>query len=154
MDGCSQAGTLYVSLCENIDAALETLIDNNLSPKIEALCWMQGESEAYNYYDRYFDLEKEFILSLRKKYAEYCDDDGMAFVSGGISSAWTHYIEVNKSKKDVCASIGNAVFIDTVDMGIDYSKEPYGAPDNAHFDATSMMRLGEAFANAVMKYFN
>lgn len=123
------------------------------TPKIEAMCWMQGENDSFSN-KRYFALENEFVNSLRKKYAEYSDENGFAFVNGGITTYWPNYYQVNAAKQKNCELLADAEYIDAVGMELDYRNEPTGNPDYAHLDAQSMIKLGRAFGTAALKYFD
>lgn len=150
---CTSAGLLYNTLCQHIDEAIAELKSQNYTPKIEAMCWMQGENDSFSN-KRYFALENEFVNSLRKKYAEYSDENGFAFVNGGITTYWPNYYQVNAAKQKNCELLADAEYIDAVGMELDYRNEPTGNPDYAHLDAQSMIKLGRAFGTAALKYFD
>ena len=140
------AGTLYTNLCNHIEDAIAVLEKQGLNPKIEALCWMQGENDAcLPTHSRYGTLEQEFVTSLRDKYSDVASDYGIAFINGGITDVWVYHNEINNAKKQNCKDLDSAVYIDTIGMKLEYDKEPSGAPDRSHLDATSMVKLGIAF---------
>ena len=147
-------GGLYKSALEYSLGAIKKLEDMDYYPEIEAFCWMQGEDDSSGqYYDQYYKLEKYLVQDLRKDYAYYGNPNGIAFIDAGISdcAAWTNQKIVNDAKKQLAAEDALHFFFSTIDEGLKYNGEPAGSPDIYHFDSSSMIKLGNLFAQTILK---
>ncbi len=154
-----KTGELYKQFVEFVETSLEYLVSKNYDVKIEAMCWMQGESDAFSI-ENATNYEKHlnnFIKDIRKKYKGYASDDGIAFVDALIADNpvyWVFCDEVNASKRAVAEASQLNVVIDTVSHGLSCSEEPEGAPDMAHYDSMSEIKLGHLFAEEAIKFFD
>lgn len=149
-------GSLYGLAVEYINQAMGTLEGMGYYPEIKAICWMQGEDDSTSaYYDDYLDLERAFVADLRKEFAYYGDPSGIGFVDAAISDslAWTHRVEINQAKQALSLEDDQNVYIDTISAGLKYNAEPPGSPDIYHYDSSSMVKLGNLFAEAVLDNF-
>ena len=122
---------------------------------------MQGESDAtsdhLSYASNYREYEDYFIEDLNEDLSHYKEDEDekLKFIDAGISdcSAWYNYLLINASKKNnALQDPENRYFIDTISLGLDYSKEPTGAVDYYHYDSLSMIELGKEFAKALLSF--
>lgn len=145
-----RTGTLYNQFVTFVDTSMQYLESKNYTVTIEGMCWMQGESDAFDPSDatRYEDNLTDFIRSIRKRYARYAAPDGIAFVDATIAANpayWVYYADVNASKQAVAAADPMTVLIDTNAEGLTCANEPADAPDLAHYDSISQIKLGNLF---------
>ena len=130
-------------LCLAIDGGLAALKDQGLDPEIVAFCWMQGESDACfrGKARRYERNQETFIKTLREKYGNFF------FLDAGISQSWTFYTCVNNAKRDVDCSLERCVFINSNYHGLVVADF-----DIAHYDASSMIKLGHLFGQQIAEH--
>ncbi len=154
-----KTGNLYKHFVEFVETSLEYLVSKNYDVKIEAMCWMQGESDSFSIKNA-TDYEKHlnnFIKDVRKKFKSYASDDGIAFIDALIADNpvyWVFCDEVNASKRAVADASPLNVVIDTVSHGLSCSEEPEESPDMAHYDSMSEIKLGHLFAEEAAKFFD
>ncbi len=154
-----KTGELYRHFVSFTDASIEYLESKNYNVKIEAMCWMQGESDSLSV-DNATDYERHlsnFIKDVRRHYADCSSDDGIAFVDAYIAdnpAFWVYCDLVNESKSAVADSSDINVVIDTVSAGLTCSEEPADNPDLAHYDSLSQIRLGNMFADELAKFLD
>ncbi len=154
-----KTGELYRHFVSFTDASIEYLESRNYKVKIEAMCWMQGESDSLSV-DNATDYERHlsnFIKDVRRHYADYSSDDGIAFVDAYIAdnpAFWVYCDLVNESKSAVADSSDINVVIDTVSAGLTCSEEPADNPDLAHYDSLSQIMLGNMFADELAKFLD
>ena len=153
------AGSLYVNFTRFVDASLEYLTSKNYDVEVEAMCWMQGESDAFTVTHgiRYRKNLENFINDIRSRYDAYASDDGIAFVDAAIaanSKLWIHHRLVNKSKSRVADSSDINVLIDANAAGLTCLTEPSDNPDTAHYDSLSQIKLGNLFAEGVLRFID
>ncbi len=154
-----KTGEMYNDFVAFVNASLGYLAEKNYDVKIEAMCWMQGESDSFSE-ETAADYEKNltnFIDDIRKKFDGYASDDGIAFIDAYIEDNpvyWVHYATVNEAKRKVAASSDINTVIDTVSLGLSCSDEPTGSPDLAHYDSLSQLRLGNLFAEEASAFFD
>ncbi|MBR5768202.1 MAG: hypothetical protein IKX86_05990 [Clostridia bacterium] len=131
-----------VDLLKNTFAQLEA---EGLEPEIKAFFWMQGESDAVvGRVDGYIGLYDALLKDLANEFPGYFD--GCVYVDAGISEVWENYEKINEAKRVYAAQSGDRRFIDTIGAGLTTKNEPYGAPDIAHYDSDSVIKLGRLFA--------
>ena len=137
-------------LDDTVESGLALLEAQGLNPKIVAMLWMQGESDAntaaqaYNYYE----LETALIAHIRNKFADYASVRGIAFIDAAISNSgmWSNFSALNYSKVLVAKDSHLNYYIDTNAHGL---TTLYENNDFAHYDSLSMIKLGELFGQAV-----
>ena len=120
-------------------------------PTIKALCWMQGEGDAWDgYYQEYYDNLKEFVGNLRTDLKELAGNKDFAFIDAGISSyrEWQYYRQVNAAKEQFASDSDINFYIDTIGAGMHTDQEPFDTPDGAHYDTESQVLLGHLFSEA------
>ena len=154
-----KTGKLYSQFVAFVNASVDYLVSKSYDVKIEAMCWMQGESDSFST-ENATDYEKNltnFIGDIRKEFKSYASGDGIAFIDAYIADNpvfWVYCDLVNKSKQAVANSSDINVVIDTVSHGLTCSAEPEDAPDLAHYDSLSELKLGNLFADEAVKFFD
>lgn len=154
-----RTGDLYKQFVSFVEDSMEYLIGKNYDVKIEAMCWMQGESDSFSE-DNAIDYErnlKNLIKDLRKRFDKYASCDGIAFIDAQIADNpvfWVFCDLVNASKAEVSASSPMNVLIDTNSEGLTCDREPEENPDLAHYDSTSQIKLGHLFAQESVAFFD
>ena len=82
------------------------------------------------------------------QFSRYAAEDGIAFIDAYIAdnpAYWVYCDLVNASKRAVAEASPLNVVIDTVGEGLSCAEEPEDAPDLAHYDSQSEIRLGHLF---------
>ena len=118
---------------------------------------MQGESDSFSVENSedYAEHLENFIRDIRKKFARYAAEDGIAFVDAHIAANamyWVYYEGVNRGKDEVAAKSPLNVVIDTNAAGLVCTEEPVGTPDMAHYDSLSEIKLGHLFAEQIAAF--
>ena len=154
-----KTGNLYKQFIEYVSTSIEYLVSKNYDVKIEAMCWMQGESDSVYELDTalYERRLNNFILDIRKQFGSYASDDGIAFVDAYIAdnpNYWIYFERINTAKKRVADSSPQNVVIDTISHGLSCSGEPKENPDMAHYDSMSEIKLGHLFADEVIIFLD
>ena len=152
------AGPLYAGMVEYVNTSIRYLELKNYDVKIEAMCWMQGESDsleeghAVDYEVNLLNL----IGDVRSDFSLYSSDDGIAFVDAYIAATifWKYYTVLNNSKQNVADSSPINAVIDTIAHGLTVTGEPFDEPDIAHYDSLSEIKLGHLFAEECSKFFD
>ena len=153
-----ETGQLYTGFIQYVQQSIQYLELKNYDVTIEAMCWMQGESDSI---DEAYGLEYEsnltnFISDIRSELGNYASQDGIAFVDAYISESifWTHYQTVNAAKQAVANNSLLNTVIDTISHGLTVTKEPETEPDLAHYDSLSEIKLGHLFAEECARFFD
>ena len=154
----SEGGHLYHGFLEYVMTSLEFLQIKNYDIEIEAMCWMQGESDSIEEQDAlaYEENLQRFVTKIREDLSEYASDDGIAFVDAYIAATifWKHYQEINRAKQAVADSSPMNAVVDTIAHGLTVTEEPIETPDIAHYDSLSEIKLGHLFADEVARFFD
>ena len=153
-----EVGPLYNSFVEYTKNSLEYLTLKGYDVSVEAMCWMQGESDSMEE-QHAIDYEENLsnlVSDIRAEFAPYASNDGIAFVDAYIAATifWKHYIQLNQSKQAVADSSPMNVVIDTIEHGLSVTEEPAGEPDIAHYDSLSEIKLGHLFAEQCISFFD
>jgi hypothetical protein len=154
-----KTGDLYKQFTRFVNTSIDYLESKNYDVKIEAMCWMQGESDSFSVENAtdYEDNLNSFINDIRKNYKEYASNDGIAFIDAYIADNpvyWVYCELVNKSKKAVADASPMNVLIDTVGEGLSCSEEPEESVDMAHYDSLSEIKLGHLFAEELSNFLD
>lgn len=154
-----KTGKLYTEFITYVQTSIRYLQSKNYNVEIEAMCWMQGESDSFSVENgvNYENHLTNFIGDIRKHFKSYLSKDGMAFVDAYIADNpmyWVYCDYVNESKKNVADSSPMNVVIDTIAHGLSCSEEPVGTVDMAHYDSLSEIKLGHLFAEEVAKFLD
>ncbi|MBR2343935.1 MAG: hypothetical protein IKA64_06765 [Clostridia bacterium] len=70
------------------------------------------------------------------------------------SALWVYCDIVNAEKREVERKSPINFLIDTNAEGLTCSGEPEGAPDTAHYDSLSELKLGHLFAGSLSEHMN
>ena len=154
-----RTGKLYKQFVTYVKTSMEYLISKNYDAKIEGMCWMQGESDSISVKvaKRYGENLSYFIEDVRNEFSKYAAEDGIAFIDAYIADTpgiWPYYETVNCGKDEVAAKSPMNTVIDTIAAGLECTEEPEGAPDLAHYDSMSEIKLGHLFAEALSEFLN
>lgn len=154
-----KTGKLYKQFVNFVEANLKYLKSKNYNVKLEAMCFMQGESDSFSveHGKGYETSLNNFIKDIRTKFKRYASNDGIAFIDAYIADNpmyWVYCEYVNNSKKAVAASSSMNVVIDTISAGLSCSEEPIDKPDMAHYDSLSELKLGHLFGEEVIKFLD
>lgn len=152
-----ETGELYTAFINFTSTHMNYLKAKNYDASIAAMCWMQGESDAYlPHANNYEEGLKRFTDDLRDDLDEYAGDDGIHFIDAGIydSLIIDQHEAINAAKQNVANLSSKNHYFDTIEAGLEYDKEPVEKPDLAHFDALSTLRLGQLFANEIISIYN
>ena len=152
-------GKLYKNFVRYVHTSMEYLISKNYDVEIEAMCWMQGESDSFSTDNAtgYETNLTNFIKDIREEFKNYASDDGIAFVDAYIADNpmyWVYCDMVNASKKAVADSSDMNVLVDTIKAELSCAAEPEDSPDLAHYDSMSEIKLGHLFAENAAKFFD
>lgn len=154
-----KTGDLYKHFVGFVSSSLEYLKAKNYNVKVEGFCWMQGESDSFStkHATDYEANLTAFIADIRNEFSDYADDDGIAFVDAYIADNpvyWVYCDMVNASKKAVADSSDMNLLVDTIAAGLTCSEEPVDAPDLAHYDSLSEIKLGNMFIEAMAPFLD
>lgn len=133
------------------------LSSKGYAPSLDAICWMQGESDTSDYKaSKYYDNTVALVNNLRSDFAEYAPDGGIYFIDAGISSSpycEPAYQEINEAKERYSQTSDINVYFSTIDAGLTTLHEPAAKPDLGHYDALSELELGRMFAKEIIKIY-
>ncbi len=147
-----KSGWCYNGLVSALNDSIEYLKENGYAPEIIGFCWMQGESDAdtlehVNNYKIYFE---NFISDFKNEFSQYVKK--CVFVDAGISEVWNCYKEMNAFKKEHADKHDDFIYVDTIENGLTTQYEPVEAPDTAHYDSGSVIKLGRLFAKNITNH--
>jgi hypothetical protein len=152
-----KTGDLYKQFVAYVETSLQYLVSKNYNIRIEGMCWMQGESDAFQVKTatNYATHLENFIQDIRKEFSQYAAEDGIAFVHAYIAenpAFWVYYEMVNNGKREVAERSPLNVVVDT-DMLV-CTEEPIDDPDIAHYDSLSEIKLGHMFAEQLAVFMD
>ena len=152
-----KTGKLYKYFIQYVEQNINYLVSKNYDIEIEAICWMQGESDSFSTKNAtdYEEHLNNFMLDIRIKFNRYASSDGIALIDAMIAdnpNFWVYCELVNQSKINVANSSFLNVLIDTNAYGLTCLYEPIDNPDKAHYDSLSQIKLGHLFIQ-YMKQF-
>lgn len=140
----------YNKMITGIDNAFERLEKDGFEPEWFATCWMQGECDAFDISraNDYYNLQADLMDRLQTRFEKYVSAQGVALVDAGISqfSEWEYHELVNTAKQKYAADNAGNFYLDTQGEGLTFDQDNM---DYAHYDAASMIRLGEMFAEKI-----
>lgn len=152
-----ERASIYNAFRIYADTCLSFLAENGYTPSVDAICWMQGESDTTAYKaSRYLENTKRFVSYLREDLAPYANPDGIYFIDAGISSSpycEPAYPEINEAKKTFSTLSSLNVYFPTIEKGLTTLYEPVGAPDLGHYDAWCELELGRLFGEEIAKIY-
>ena len=133
---------------------LDYLSSKGYSVSLDAICWMQGESDTTHYKaGKYYDNTVSFVSHLRADFAAYAPTRGIYFIDAGISASpycEPAYPEINEAKLRFSEDSPLNVYFPTIEAGLTTLYEPEGSPDLGHYDALSELELGRMFAREII----
>ena len=154
-----KTGKLYKHFVAFVEASIEYLVSKDYEVCIEGMCWMQGESDSFSVENatNYGEHLSNLIKDIRKKFARYASDDGIAFIDACIADNpvyWVYCDIVNEKKQEVANVSSMNVLIDTNAEGLTCANEPEETPDMAHYDSMSQIKLGRLFINSLIPFLD
>ena len=139
---------LYNVFISFTNECTDYLSQKNYNVKIIALCWMQGESDAFSgVAENYLQNTRSFVATAREELGDF------AFIDAGISDSpyWVEYQTINNAKVTFSEEGEDNYYIDTIANGLTYNLEPTPeSPDLAHYDSLSQIQLGHLFAEVIL----
>ncbi len=153
----TKTGKLYEHFVSFVKTSLKYLKSKNYDISVEGMCWMQGESDSFEttHATNYETHLTNFIKDIRKQFKRFSADDGLAFIDAYIAhlpAYWVYGDLVNASKKAVAESSPLNALVDTIAHGLTTDYEPTDAPDRAHYDSLSEIKLGHLFIETLAQY--
>jgi hypothetical protein len=148
-----ERGDIYQACLLFVRTYMEDLRANGYLPRLDAICWMQGESDtAQQNADRYYDNQVAFASYLRADLAPYYEDD-VYFIDAGISSSpycEPGYPTVNLAKERFATLSPYNIYFSTIEAGLTTLYEPDYEPDLGHYDSLCEITLGKMFGERVL----
>lgn len=148
---------IYESFIVFAETYLEYLSSKGYSVSLDAICWMQGESDTTDYKaSKYYKNTVSFVNYLRTDLAAYAGADGIYFIDAGISSSpycEPAYPEINEAKKRFSQDSPLNIYFPTIEPGLTTLYEPESNPDLGHYDAISELELGRMFGREILKIY-
>lgn len=152
-----ERASIYNAFHKFAETYMDYLISKGYNATIDAICWMQGESDTTNYKaGRYFENTKKFVSYLREDLAPYANQRGIYFIDAGISSSpycMPAYPQINEAKKAFADTSELNVYFPTIEAGLTTLYEPVEEPDLGHYDALSELELGRMFGREIIKIY-
>ena len=142
-------GSVYEACMAFLTTRLDYMRDHGYDPAVEAVCWMQGESDTTDFKAaHYYENHVAFAAYLREDLAGYAPGDGIYFIDAGISDSpycEPAYPTVNEAKERFSKLSPLNLYFSTIDLGFTIHKEPEGDPDWGHYDSLCELELGRIF---------
>ncbi|MGI6734675.1 MAG: sialate O-acetylesterase [Bacilli bacterium] len=148
-------GECYARAIPFIHTMLKKLVASGYNPKVSAILFMQGESDACEgYHNEYEKLLFNFVKDLRHEFKAYAPKNGIYFIDALIKDQeiWTEHKIVNNAKRNLVKKLDNIVIVDTIAANLTVNNEPDGEPDLAHYDSDATIKLGHLFGEAITKH--
>ena len=136
------AGELFDAASSQISAAKAALADKGLAPRLQALLWMQGETDASDKAKAAaYELNlKSFITQVRARWG-----DARTIVHIGqidrLGQGYPGWPQVRRAQARVAAADSHATLVDTDPF-------PRQSADGLHLTAAAQVRLGDGFFEA------
>ncbi|MGM9642201.1 MAG: sialate O-acetylesterase [Eubacteriales bacterium] len=147
-------GSIYEAALVFIETQMSALVSHGYDARIQAICWMQGESDTTDFKaSKYLENQTAFAAYLREDLAAYAREDGILFIDAGISNSpycEPAYPEINEAKLAFSLLSPLNFYFSTIDAGYTVHLEPEGDPDWGHYDSLSMLALGRTFAEYII----
>ena len=153
-----ERASIYNAFMTFATTYLDYLLSKGYNATVDAICWMQGESDTTEYKSgRYYENTRCFVSYLREDLASYANETGIYFIDAGISASpycLPSYPEINEAKKAYSDSSDMNVYFSTIDAGLTTLYEPESNPDLGHYDALSELELGRMFGREIVKIYS
>lgn len=140
--------SLFQQMTANVEAALNELRALGYTPRIQALFWMQGESDALriDYANIYEAKLRELVAAIRTRFA----DPQLPVFIGRLCSEMVHsgyynfpcLNHIRAAQEQIAATVPNVYLVNTDDLPLDYM--------GVHFTSTGQCMLGERFARTYL----
>ena len=150
-----QRGSIYEACLVFLTSRLDYLRQQGYDPRVEAICWMQGESDTTDFKaSHYYDNQVAFASYLREDLAAYAPEEGICFIDAGISNSpycEPAYPAINEAKVRFSELSPLNLYFSTIDLGFTIHKEPEGEPDWGHYDSLCELELGRIFGRMAVE---
>ena len=149
-------GDIYKACIKFTTTYMNALLESNYNASLDAICWMQGESDAIGKTaDEYYDNQKRFISFLREDLDAYAKEGGIYFIDAGIQEGtiFPRYEVVNSAKERISEESELNLYFSTIEAGLTTRHEPQNEPDLAHYDSMSELKLGHLFAEQIISIY-
>ena len=150
-----QRGSIYEACMAFLTSRLDYLRAQGYDPRVEAICWMQGESDTTDFKaSHYYDNLVAFAAYLREDLAAYAPGDGIYFIDAGISNSpycEPAYPAINEAKVRFSELSPLNRYFSTIDLGFTIHQEPEGDPDWGHYDSVWELELGRIFGEMAVE---
>ena len=150
-----QRGSVYEACMAFLTTRLDYLRQQGYAPRVEAICWMQGESDTTDFKaSHYYDNQVAFASYLREDLSSYAPEEGIYFIDAGISNSpycEPAYPAINEAKVRFSALSPLNLYFSTIDLGFTIHKEPEGDPDWGHYDSLCELELGRVFGRMAVE---
>ena len=147
---------IYNACIIYLETYLDYLISKNYNINLDAICFMQGESDTTHFKaSRYYNNLIKFTSFLREDLDKYNKDE-IYFIDAGISNSpycEPAYKEINKAKEEFSKLSNYNIYFPTIEEGLTTLYEPYEEPDLGHYDSLSMIKLGHLFGEALVNIY-
>lgn len=144
----SEDGVLF----RRMQDMLKTTLAMNKENRVIAICWHQGESDAFECPEMDNELrQKDYEIHLERLIREVrkiCKNDKLPLMTGGFTQDWSKHFKrqcdaVITGTKNVCKRLGHARFHSTEGLLSNHEKTNNG--DDIHFCGESLHILGERY---------
>ena len=150
-----QRGSIYEACMVFLTTRLDYLRQQGYDPRVEAICWMQGESDTTDFKaSHYYDNQVAFASYLRDDLSAYAPEEGIYFIDAGISNSpycEPAYPAINEAKVRFSELSPLNLYFSTIDLGFTIHKEPEGEPDWGHYDSLCELELGRVFGRMAVE---
>ena len=150
-----ERGSVYEACMAFLTTQLDFMREQGYDPRVEAICWMQGESDTTDFKaSHYYDNQTAFVSYLRADLTPYAPVDGICFIDAGISNSpycEPAYPAINQAKERFSALSPLNLYFSTIDLGFTIHKEPEGDPDWGHYDSVCELELGRVFGRMAVE---
>lgn len=149
----SRQGTLYREMLSRFKKGLQLLQENGDEPSVRGFIWMQGEQDSKH--EQSAIAYAANLKQLRDRIAEdLLIDDELPMAYGQVlpfepaAARFTHRTQIREQMEFAdCESgrpesVANAKMVSTDGFGL--------LRDTVHYDSSGQLRLGRAFANAIL----
>ena len=154
LNGNYARGELYKASINFIKTSLDYVKSKGYSIDLSAICWMQGESDAFfeETYGRYYKNTKKLVEFYRKDLKGYSKTE-FTFIDAGIAEIdylWVNPTKINDAKKKYAQGNAHCEYFSTQELGLTTLNEPVETPDIAHYDSMSEFELGKKFGEIII----
>ena len=125
----------YNRLSTTVNRAIELIKKDYSKINIQAMCWMQGESDRKDLdSEKYFNRLNTFVSTLREDYKTY---GNFRFVDAAILKS-EYSDKINKSKSEFANLSDNNYYFEVAEFN-------FSLIDDVHYNAASEYKLGYEF---------